>query len=919
MYIYRNKLDFNIKDDNKINVIIVQTKESSLATMVDNLSRKDNIMLLRSTVDKYKLVDQTILVLFPELAFSSSDFYIIDNLLREVKSDIIFISGFGFCNGDQISKISRLEHVVLAIDDSEKISEDLKYNYGVAWFKKGKDIEAFIFLKNFADQNLEITQVNDLYLSKSITRIDTTDSILFFLICADLINTTKSNPVDRISISLKNNPPNKNQQVIVTALLNTKKPKHLLWEKNFKRLLKEVKYKIVFLLANQSIESDELTFNLTGYLTNFNSFNSRNKKNIKYNEFFTQTTNPGLLVGTIKCSNFTVLDQLKRLSLTSEKGIHRLKIKRNKTHISKKNGYIKIVSDRNLLQKDELSVIFGNTIIASSHQILNNPPGSTNLNMLDFIFRNNRNIQLLPDNTPTLIAFPELCFGIGDLKYILKIIIEQKKPLLFFAGVGLCDRKEIDGVAADYNIIPFTSIKDSMHDKKYLYDTCVFINYSPGKFFEKYLIFNNAKYDIDFFKFAKLPFPMPMVRVDYNDVSIYLVIGDDLDGGKLNLLNNLLSNIKSNVHDKILILNICCHRFVSFIDKNKSIEKITNDPSVVLYILESLSGDIPEKNNVLLSGAYTNTSNIDVIFNKEMQTVKYKIDNHYIAFRDRLYLPGISSGILRWEQSVQKGRGTYVPAQRYIYKGDRFKKIYGNKDAQELYNYFIRNKDRIIKKAPDYIKDSYIKELYKLIESFELKIFENMFRDPILWPKIITGIEKEREAEVRTEEIDLYEDMIDIIIPAILSIKILVNASFSSHKKLYGQLFVEEKNLDVLIWKSPWYSTTFVLNLLQQTSSMSGSYYPLLVLAAGNDNQTLPGAFQIIPDRLTDYTLDYSSRITKNIRSIIRPRHRYIDFMNLNYFIKHLYSFNDINDMFVFLENNLETLTKTQEIHNRRL
>jgi len=191
-------------------------------------SRADNLAIIDAlfsavTADTCFLDDQVsgkpILLLAPELAFGSSDYERLNQLITNYNQNLIFISGFGFAKGGALTRLAENPNVKGAWQSLYPPKADKKYNCGWVWVKYGAEVQCHIFLKNFFEQNSEIT-IPNLCEGDSILRLEGCDLVIFPLICADLISSEVNGSRQRIMQSLMDDSSATKKVLITGSLLN---------------------------------------------------------------------------------------------------------------------------------------------------------------------------------------------------------------------------------------------------------------------------------------------------------------------------------------------------------------------------------------------------------------------------------------------------------------------------------------------------------------------------------------------------------------------------------------------------------------------------------------------------------------------------------------------------------------------------
>lgn len=907
MPIHTINVDLPIDNITNVKTILVQSKITPVQLMVNDMSRPHNIFVLNKILSKIKNINDLYLIMFPELAFSSMDLVNIVTRLKDFNGNVIFIGGFGFTYGDKLIELIDLLKISHFFGQYEQLTEDLRYNFGTVIVKFGNIFEKYFFVKNFADQNIEISLVDDLYLSNTILKLCLNNIVLYPLICADIICSTENSPSDLIKSDLINTTLNNNLLIILPLLLITKKPTHPLWEKSFSRLGNLIDFPYYLLMCNESIENATTNNNLTGVLSNINNEGYNKIYNNNFYGVLAEILEAGLF-----CSNLKVVKDKKRNQITSiEKSNYKTEQKKNNfksIKIEKKDNLTTVYVPKKLQQKEDIWCIFISTATPKISELINNSINYIALKLLKYLFKGK--ISFLSPIYLNIISFPELTFTIKGVKYLTSLIEKQALSLIFFSGLRLITKDEIRNLCDNegFNFLNNTDLGNLK--ESYLYNVqIIIIKYDDT--FQKFIFLKNSYYLWALQHSKKLFKKEQILKINTLDTIIYPVIGDDLDNK--NIQSYILNDINNNKLEKIFVLNLCSNLSFDNTRKNKTIEILTHNPKVLIYIIcdtmLTTNYSIDHPSNSAIINAY----NADKIFVKELHHVKYRKKHNYIIFKNRLNLPGISAGIIRWQQSAEKGRGTHIPIKRYILLNDSLKKVYGNKDAQELYNYMLCNKNKILSKSPIYVRGEIWNEFNQLIRIFEEKIFENKYKDAILWPKVIIGVERQKENIIRADEVSKYSEALESTIPIIFLVKNLFDANYSINNNLYGQLYKRSNNLDILIWKSPFYSTYYIINLLQQIASLSGSAAPLIVFASGCDNKKDIKDMQIMPDRITDFTMQYRNQPEMQY-TIYLSRYRFIYFINLVNFIEKINNFSSFNDLYEYVlsNNNLKTFIKKQ-------
>ena len=240
--VYRIRTDGSWLCGSKIYACAVQPPEPTLETMVRDGPRPEALKLAEALLTPQQREQRPrittwsrkkpAIVVFPELAFSTDDFDQLDGWITTLPSPVIVLAGFGFCSGERLARLLQ-EHRDLqpAWPRSDPPDPDGTYNGGWCWLHRpdGQDLRV-VFLKNFAEQKVEVAKVDDWTPGTHILRLETGDLTLFPLICADLIQDPedKASPRARIGRSLEADPPR--GDILVVGLLHADSTSSDFWK-----------------------------------------------------------------------------------------------------------------------------------------------------------------------------------------------------------------------------------------------------------------------------------------------------------------------------------------------------------------------------------------------------------------------------------------------------------------------------------------------------------------------------------------------------------------------------------------------------------------------------------------------------------------------------------------------------------------
>jgi hypothetical protein len=189
------------------------------------------------------------LVLFPEYAFSSQDFATIDRYIRGYPGRVIVLAGFGAVPGPEIAAL-----LTAGCESSWKGGGGVLvahgvYNAGWCWINDPPaKARCIIFIKNFIDQAIEITEIPNLFTVGSILRIEAEDLVIYPLICSDLISNQADGPRSRIAKSL----PNLKRVAVCTISCNVQ-PESGWWRTAIDDVVQMQQQQTVAIFVNQAV------------------------------------------------------------------------------------------------------------------------------------------------------------------------------------------------------------------------------------------------------------------------------------------------------------------------------------------------------------------------------------------------------------------------------------------------------------------------------------------------------------------------------------------------------------------------------------------------------------------------------------------------------------------------------------------
>jgi hypothetical protein len=190
------------------------------------------------------------LLLFPEYAFSSRDFTALNRLVREHPTRLIVMAGFGAVLGSELSALLQGGCEASWQGGATAIIAQARYNAGWCWIHESPgNTHCFLFLKNFIDQAVEISEVQNLSTVESILRIETDDLVLYPLICSDLICQQGNGPRIRIAQSL----PQRGKRVAVCTISCNSSPHSGWWRAAIDDVVGMQNQNAVLIFANQNV------------------------------------------------------------------------------------------------------------------------------------------------------------------------------------------------------------------------------------------------------------------------------------------------------------------------------------------------------------------------------------------------------------------------------------------------------------------------------------------------------------------------------------------------------------------------------------------------------------------------------------------------------------------------------------------
>lgn len=192
------------------------------------------------------------LLLFPEYAFSSQDFRVIDASVRQHPTRLMVLAGFGAVLGSDLAALLQNGCSAGWPNGAEALSPLGRYNAGWCWIHESPGhTRCTVFVKNYVDQAVEIAEIPNLLTLGTILRIETDDLVLYPLICSDLISQEPNAPRARIAQSLPV-PANGKRSAICTISCNSA-PQSGWWRAAIDHVVQMQQQQAVLIFANQAV------------------------------------------------------------------------------------------------------------------------------------------------------------------------------------------------------------------------------------------------------------------------------------------------------------------------------------------------------------------------------------------------------------------------------------------------------------------------------------------------------------------------------------------------------------------------------------------------------------------------------------------------------------------------------------------
>jgi hypothetical protein len=236
---------------------------SALRDLFNGRPGVHDVPVLRELVPQ----NQTTVVILPEYAAGSPDWYQIDEIVRSVTRPIVLIVGFGATPGkwviDWHNRVvatgSPTARELTWDQNANPIGNVLLVNGAWCWLHNfGFATTCLTFLKNHLEQSTEAVELASLQSGNTLLHLRFQDVDLFPMICADLVRPQSAGanvPISIIATFLKDQP-NNGRRILVTGSLLQPKP-NINWEVAIDGIVNGIApgRNSVLVLANQAVGS----------------------------------------------------------------------------------------------------------------------------------------------------------------------------------------------------------------------------------------------------------------------------------------------------------------------------------------------------------------------------------------------------------------------------------------------------------------------------------------------------------------------------------------------------------------------------------------------------------------------------------------------------------------------------------------
>lgn len=192
------------------------------------------------------------LLVFPEYAFSSQEFSVIDACVREHPTRLIVLGGCGAVSTADVQEL--LQNGCSAGWPSDTpLAEFGRYNLGWCWIHESPgNTRCVLFAKNYIDQVVEIAEIPNLQTIQGILCIETNDLVIHPLICSDLISEQANGPRVRIAQA-----PSNGKRLLVCTISCNSAPESERWRTAIDNVVQIHQQQAVLIFANQAVATPQ--------------------------------------------------------------------------------------------------------------------------------------------------------------------------------------------------------------------------------------------------------------------------------------------------------------------------------------------------------------------------------------------------------------------------------------------------------------------------------------------------------------------------------------------------------------------------------------------------------------------------------------------------------------------------------------
>lgn len=255
--VWHVKTDQSLLDPNgRLNVCIAQPQCPTLQQVLEDSPRPLALALARAVFAAEEGLARVSkwwdsrpgLLLFPEYTFGSGDFAELQSLIEGYPGAIVVVAPFGASTGAALKALIANGCSPSWPHGAAAVENESRYNAAWCWVKESSGANSCtLFLKNYLEQAHERINVPAIKEGTHVLAIETSDVVLFPVICADLISKSVNSPTRRIGRAVSKLP---NRPVLVAAGVMSKF--HSLWRAALDALFNQVEGRpLVLMTANQ--------------------------------------------------------------------------------------------------------------------------------------------------------------------------------------------------------------------------------------------------------------------------------------------------------------------------------------------------------------------------------------------------------------------------------------------------------------------------------------------------------------------------------------------------------------------------------------------------------------------------------------------------------------------------------------------